>query len=77
MDAEKSHDFTLQCLKMTAHPLFYPLFKSLIDTPKGLSKTVMGINFSNLIGLAAGADKMVRQLMVSACWGWGLLKLVR
>ena len=57
MDAEKAHDFTLQCLKMTAHPLFYPLFKSLIDTPKGLSKTVMGINFSNLIGLAAGADK--------------------
>ena len=25
MDAEKAHDFTLQCLKMTTHPLFYPL----------------------------------------------------
>ncbi|OOF38415.1 dihydroorotate dehydrogenase (quinone) [Rodentibacter mrazii] len=57
MDAETAHNFTLQCLKLAGHPLLQPLLKSVIATPKGSAKTVMGVRFSNPIGLAAGADK--------------------
>ncbi|OOF53657.1 quinone-dependent dihydroorotate dehydrogenase [Rodentibacter trehalosifermentans] len=57
MDAETAHNFTLQCLKLAGHPLLQPLLRSVIGTPKGLAKTVMGVRFPNPIGLAAGADK--------------------
>ncbi|OOF84735.1 dihydroorotate dehydrogenase (quinone) [Rodentibacter ratti] len=57
MDAEIAHNFTLQCLKLAGHPLLQPLLKSVIATPKGSAKTVMGVRFPNPIGLAAGADK--------------------
>lgn len=57
MDAETAHNFTLQCLKLAGHPLLQPLLKSVIATPKGSEKTVMGVCFPNPIGLAAGADK--------------------
>ena len=57
MDAEKAHNFTIQCLKLAGHPLFQSILKSLIHPPKGFPKTVMGVNFPNPIGLAAGADK--------------------
>lgn len=57
MDAETAHNFTLQCLKLAGYPLLQPLLKSVIATPKGSAKTVMGVRFPNPIGLAAGADK--------------------
>lgn len=41
MDAEKAHNFTIQCLKLAGNPLFKPILKSIIHAPKGFPKMVM------------------------------------
>ncbi len=74
MDAEKAHNFTIQCLKLAGNPLFQPILKSLIYAPKGFPKTVMGVNFPNPIGLAAGADKNGDAINGFGTLGFGFLE---
>ncbi|HHF3992537.1 TPA: quinone-dependent dihydroorotate dehydrogenase [Haemophilus influenzae] len=75
MDAEKAHNFTIQCLKLAGNPLFQPILKSLIHAPKGFPKTVMGVNFPNPIGLAAGADKNGDAIDGFGVLGFGFLEV--
>jgi len=75
MDAEKAHNFTIQCLKLAGHPLFQSILKSLIHPPKGFPKTVMGVNFPNPIGLAAGADKNGDAIDGFGTLGFGFLEV--
>ena len=75
MDAEKAHNFTIQCLKLAGNPLFQPFLKSLIHTLKGFPKKVMGVNFPNPIGLAAGADKNGDAIDGFGVLGFGFLEV--
>ena len=75
MDAEKAHNFTIQCLKLAGNPLFQSILKSLIHVPKGFPKTVMGVNFPNPIGLAAGADKNGDAIDGFGALGFGFLEV--
>lgn len=75
MDAEKAHNFTIQCLKLAGNPLFQSILKSLIHPPKGFPKTVMGVNFPNPIGLAAGADKNGDAIDGFGALGFGFLEV--
>lgn len=75
MDAEKAHNFTIQCLKLAGNPLCQPILKSLIHAPKGFPKKVMGVNFPNPIGLAAGADKNGDAIDGFGALGFGFLEV--
>ncbi len=75
MDAEKAHNFTIQCLKLASNPLFQLILKSLIHSPKGFPKRVMGVNFPNPIGLAAGADKNGEAIDGFGALGFGFLEV--
>lgn len=75
MDAEKAHNFTIQCLKLAGNPLFQPFLKSFIRSPKGFPKTVMGVKFPNPIGLAAGADKNGDAIDGFGVLGFGFLEV--
>lgn len=75
MDAEKAHNFTIQFLKLAGNPLFQLILKSLIHVPKGFPKTVMGVNFPNPIGLAAGADKNGDAIDGFGALGFGFLEV--
>lgn len=75
MDAEKAHNFTIQCLKLVGNPLFQPILKSLIHPSKGFPKMVMGVNFPNPIGLAAGADKNGEAIDGFGALGFGFLEV--
>ena len=75
MDAEKAHNFTIQFLKLAGNPLFQPILKSLIHAPKGFPKMVMGVNFPNPIGLAAGADKNGDAIDGFGALGFGFLEV--
>lgn len=75
MDAEKAHNFTIQCLKLAGNPLFQPFLKSFIRSPKGFQKTVMGVKFPNPIGLAAGADKNGDAIDGFGVLGFGFLEV--
>ncbi|PRM16231.1 Dihydroorotate dehydrogenase (quinone) [Haemophilus influenzae] len=75
MDAEKAHNFTIQCLKLAGNPLFQPFLKSFIRSPKGFPKKVMGVNFPNPIGLAAGADKNGDAIDGFGVLGFGFLEV--
>ena len=75
MDAEKAHNFTIQCLKLAGHPFFQSILKSLIHAPKGFPKTVMGVSFPNPIGLAAGADKNGDAIDGFGALGFGFLEV--
>ncbi len=52
MDAEKAHNFTIQCLKMGFSSLLGPRYN-----PEILKTTVFGLHFPNPVGIAAGFDK--------------------
>ena len=75
MDAEKAHNFTIQCLKLAGKPWFQSLLKSLIGTPKGSPKMVMGVLFPNPIGLAAGADKDGEAIDGFGALGFGFIEV--
>ncbi|EGT80821.1 putative dihydroorotate dehydrogenase, class 1/ 2 [Haemophilus haemolyticus M21639] len=75
MDAEKAHNFTIQCLKLAGNSLFQLILKSIIHAPKGFPKTVMRVNFPNPIRLAAGADKNGDAIDGFGALGFGFLEV--
>lgn len=71
LDAEQAHHFTLNNLKRL-HAL--GLLKA-PSTPATQVKTVMGLNFPNAVGLAAGLDKDASYIDALAALGFGFIEV--
>lgn len=72
LDAEKAHDLTLKNLK-TAEQL--KLLKLLPKSPACVPRKVMGVQFSNPVGLAAGLDKNAAYIDGLAALGFGFIEV--
>ncbi|MCK5811209.1 MAG: quinone-dependent dihydroorotate dehydrogenase [Cocleimonas sp.] len=70
--AEKSHDLTLKSLKLTSKLGLLKLFSKKINTTP---ITVMGIEFPNQVGLAAGLDKNGDYLSALSQLGFGFIEI--
>ena len=71
-DAETIHVFSLKALSFTnAIGLLQLFVKKRIDSPV----TVMGINFPNAVGLAAGLDKNAQHIDALAQCGFGFIEV--
>jgi dihydroorotate dehydrogenase len=71
MDAESAHNLTLPSLR-NAHKLG---LTGLISKPQADPRTVMGIQFPNPVGLAAGLDKDGRYIDGLAALGFGSIEI--
>lgn len=72
LDAEKVHDLTLKSLKRAEHLGLLTWAKGhLPDQPR----QVMGLNFPNPVGLAAGLDKNAMVIDGMAALGFGFLEV--
>jgi dihydroorotate dehydrogenase len=71
MQAEAAHDFTLAWLDRLHHAGLLPASAPL----PGASKRLMGLNFANPIGLAAGLDKNAAHLDSLASFGFGFIEV--
>lgn len=75
LEPERAHHLTLQLLK-TAGKLPCPSsLTKLLNLPQGTAKQVMGIQFPNPIGLAAGADKNGEAIDGFAALGFGFIEV--
>lgn len=72
LDAEKAHDLTLKNLK-TAEQL--KLLKLLPKPPACAPRKVMGLQFPNPVGLAAGLDKNAAYIDGLAALGFGFIEV--
>ncbi|MCP4991036.1 MAG: quinone-dependent dihydroorotate dehydrogenase [Colwellia sp.] len=71
-DAETIHELTIKGLKSTGKSPLNALYKQNIqDKPL----TIMGINFSNPVGLAAGLDKNGECIDAFAAMGFGFVEI--
>ncbi|HFC91465.1 MAG TPA: quinone-dependent dihydroorotate dehydrogenase [Leucothrix mucor] len=70
--AEKSHHLTLKTLKLSAKLGLLALFSTKIKTTP---TKVMGINFPNQVGLAAGLDKNGDYLNALSQLGFGFIEI--
>jgi dihydroorotate dehydrogenase len=71
-DAENIHDLTIKGLKSTGKSLLNVFYKQQVqDKPV----TVMGINFPNPVGLAAGLDKNGECINAFAAMGFGFVEV--
>ncbi|EEX49841.1 quinone-dependent dihydroorotate dehydrogenase [Pasteurella dagmatis] len=75
LDAEKAHDLTIQALKIIGKSPLNPLLKMILSCPTGSPKTVMGLQFKNPIGLAAGADKNGEAIDGFGAMGFGFIEV--
>lgn len=71
-DAEQSHDFTLNMLKRFAHT---PISLAWRQRLKTKPVRVMGIDFPNPVGLAAGLDKNAECIDAFAQMGFGFIEV--
>ncbi|MBX3647563.1 MAG: quinone-dependent dihydroorotate dehydrogenase [Rhodocyclaceae bacterium] len=71
LDAETAHDLTLASLR-TAHALHFPVA---CTAPQGTPVSVMGLEFPNRIGLAAGLDKNGECIEGLAALGFGHIEI--
>lgn len=72
LDAEKAHDLTLKSLRFAEKVGFLSLYPS---APKCQPRKVMGINFPNPVGLAAGLDKNGVVIDGMAALGFGFIEI--
>lgn len=72
LDAEKAHDLTLKSLRFAEKAGFLSLYPS---TPKCQPRKVMGIDFPNPVGLAAGLDKNGVVIDGMAALGFGFIEI--
>ena len=72
LDAEQAHDITLKSLKYAAKP---GLLNLLIKAPECKPRQVMGLNFPNAVGLAAGLDKNAAYVDGLAALGFGFIEV--
>ena len=71
-DAEQSHDLTLGLLKRFAHTPFALAWRQRVSHKP---VTVMGIQFPNAVGLAAGLDKNAECIDAFAQMGFGFIEV--
>ena len=72
LEAEKAHDLTLTSLRFAEKAGLLSLYPS---APKCQPKTVMGIEFPNSVGLAAGLDKNGVVIDSMAALGFGFIEI--
>ena len=72
LDAERAHHLTLSALQ-TAHRL--GLTRLLVKPCVGQPRTVMGLNFPNAVGLAAGLDKNGAYIDPLGALGFGFIEV--
>ncbi len=71
-DPEKSHELTLSLLAKTQHTPLAALYRRpIINNPV----SVMGLNFANPVGLAAGLDKDGECIDAFAAMGFGFIEI--
>ena len=76
MPAETAHHFTLNMLKLIYHlPLGKSFLQLLYGVKGGQSKTVFGLKFKNIVGLAAGFDKNAKYIDELALLGFGFIEI--
>jgi len=77
LSPETAHRLTFQLLDITAAfpPTRWLLGKLFCHTDKRLEKQVMGLNFPNAVGLAAGFDKDGKHIASLACLGFGFIEV--
>ncbi len=71
-DAEKSHDFTLNSLKLAEKSGLLNMYSK---PPVCQTRQVMGIAFPNPVGLAAGLDKNAMVINGMAALGFGFIEV--
>lgn len=72
LDAETVHDLTLKSLRFAESAGFLSFYPK---PPQSQSKTVMGIEFPNAVGLAAGLDKNGMVIDGMAALGFGFIEI--
>jgi dihydroorotate dehydrogenase len=72
LDAERAHDITLKSLKWAEKSGLLHLYPK---APKSLSRQVMGIDFPNAVGLAAGLDKNGAVIDGMSALGFGFIEI--
>lgn len=72
LDAESAHHLTLQSLRLAAQSGALSLCAS---APAGTPRRVMGIDFPNAVGLAAGLDKNGEYIDALAALGFGFIEI--
>jgi dihydroorotate dehydrogenase len=72
LDAERAHDLTLKSLKWAENSGLLRLYP---NSPKCMSRLVMGIDFPNAVGLAAGLDKNGAVIDGMAALGFGFIEI--
>ncbi len=72
LEAEHAHDLTIRTAKMLSHCPFRSFFAQKVD-PRPLE--VMGLKFSNPVGLAAGLDKNGEAIDFFGALGFGFLEV--
>jgi len=74
IDPETAHHFALSCLRTASSvgPILHALTRF---RPDPNPKTIFGVNFPNLIGLAAGLDKNGVALPAWAALGFGFIEI--
>ena len=76
MNAEQAHHFTFKTLKWTFRiPGVASLVNVFFGSFKGYEKEVMGLNFKNPVGLAAGFDKDAKLYNELASFGFGFIEV--
>ncbi|MBU3907663.1 MAG: quinone-dependent dihydroorotate dehydrogenase [Gammaproteobacteria bacterium] len=71
LDPETAHEMSIAALRALGKSPFAPAGHPLTDTPT----RVMGIDFPNRIGLAAGLDKNGEAIDGLAGWGFGFIEI--
>jgi dihydroorotate dehydrogenase len=72
LDAEVAHEFSLNSLKKAHNLGLLKLYSSDIPTSP---KTVMGLNFPSIVGLAAGLDKNGDYINALSTLGFGFIEI--
>jgi len=77
LDAERAHYFAMFCLRIIHLIPFAPnLFSVLFGVKSSkLNRSVLGLNFKNPVGLAAGFDKNAAFLKPLASLGFGFIEI--
>jgi dihydroorotate dehydrogenase len=71
LDPETAHEMSIAGMKALGRSGLAPAARPL----HGRRVTVMGLDFPNPVGMAAGLDKNGEGIDVLASWGWGFLEI--
>lgn len=75
LEPETAHNLTIKLLKNAGKIPCHSILNTLFNVPKGMPKKIMGIEFPNPIGLAAGADKNGEAINGFAALGFGFIEV--